>query len=218
MTQKTNNRILWGLVGVFCFYKVAQALFPQAVPGGAEVGAIVPFLFALIYGTLSYGWKNLQVFLWLTLIVSNITENLSILTGFPFGHYYYTDFFGAKLFLVPIVISVAYFGLGYLSWAVAGSILRRDDGRPAKHLTYTVPLLASILMVSWNLTFDPILSTLIGAWIWQDGGSYFGVPFSNFMGWFLTVYIFYQLFGLYLKRQKSPIPAQISRQHDCRQP
>jgi putative membrane protein len=38
-----------------------------------------------------------------------------------------------------------------------------------------------------------------------DGGSYFGVPISNFMGWLLTTYIFFQLFALYLKgRRRRP--------------
>ena len=33
--------------------------------------------------------------------VSNFYENLSLLTGFPFGHYHYTEALGPKLFLVP---------------------------------------------------------------------------------------------------------------------
>ncbi|MGH9761719.1 MAG: carotenoid biosynthesis protein, partial [Blastocatellia bacterium] len=37
-------------------------------------------------------------------------------------------------------------------------------------------------------------------WIWRDGGAYFGVPVSNFLGWYLTVWVFYQLFALYLRR------------------
>jgi putative membrane protein len=55
------------------------------------------------------------------------------------------------------------------------------------------------MMVSWDLSFDPIFSTINHAWIWPDGGSYFGVPFSNFLGWLLTTFVFLQLFALYLK-------------------
>jgi Carotenoid biosynthesis protein len=36
-------------------------------------------------------------------IVNNFYENLSILTGFPFGHYHYTEALGPKLFLVPLL-------------------------------------------------------------------------------------------------------------------
>src|SRR5437763_3903071 len=58
-------------------------------------------------------------------------------------------------------------------------------------------------MVSWDLSFDPINSTIGHLWIWQDGGNYFGVPFSNFMGWFLTVFVFFQLFALYLRGRQN---------------
>jgi putative membrane protein len=33
------------------------------------------------------------------------------------------------------------------------------------------------------------------------GGACFGVPVSNFLGWYLTVYAIYQSFALYLRRQ-----------------
>jgi hypothetical protein len=35
------------------------------------------------------------------------------------------------------------------------------------------------------------------AWVWVQGGAYFGVPVTNFFGWFSTVYIIYQSFALY---------------------
>jgi putative membrane protein len=37
-------------------------------------------------------------------------------------------------------------------------------------------------------------------WIWHHGGDYFGVPLVNFLGWYLTVYLFYQVFALYVRR------------------
>lgn len=39
-----------------------------------------------------------------TLVVSNALENLSILTGFPFGNYHHT--LGLQVFLVPVLINV----------------------------------------------------------------------------------------------------------------
>jgi hypothetical protein len=54
-------------------------------------------------------------------------------------------------------------------------------------------------MVSWDLTIDPMMSTINGSWVWHNGGSYFGVPVSNFLGWYLTVYVFFQCFALYAR-------------------
>jgi putative membrane protein len=36
-------------------------------------------------------------------------------------------------------------------------------------------------------------------WIWEQGGGYFGVPITNYLGWFLTVYVFLQLFALVVR-------------------
>jgi uncharacterized membrane protein len=53
--------------------------------------------------------------------------------------------------------------------------------------------------VAWNLSFDPLASTVRQVWIWKEGGSYFGVPASNFLGWYLTGYAFFQLYAFYLR-------------------
>jgi hypothetical protein len=42
--------------------------------------------------------------------------------------------------------------------------------------------------------------------MWLDGGSYFGVPVSNFMGWVLTTFVFLQVFALYLRGQQNFLP------------
>lgn len=208
MNRRHVDILLWVIVAVIVIYRIALVLFPNAVPGVAAVLSILPFAFALIHGACNYRFRDVLVFLAITFVVSNLLENCSILTGFPFGHYYYTDQLGPKLFLVPILISVAYFGMGYLSWMLARLILGDITQGASGHTTYTVPLLAGFLMVSWDLTFDPLASTAMQSWKWLEGGSYYGVPFSNFVGWFFTVYVFYQIFALYLK-SRSKVYAQV---------
>jgi hypothetical protein len=68
-------------------------------------------------------------------------------------------------------------------------------------------LVAAFIMVAWDFSQDPVWSTILHLWIWQQGGAYFGVPVSNFLGWYLTVYVFYPLFALYLwGRSTNPDP------------
>jgi putative membrane protein len=46
----------------------------------------------------------------------------------------------------------------------------------------------------------------------RDGlpGAYFGVPVSNFLGWYLTVFCFYQWFALYSRgREAGQRPARV---------
>ncbi len=131
--------------------------------------------------------------------MSNLLENTSILTGFPFGHYHYTDLLGPKLFLVPLLIGPAYFANGYLAWVI-GNVLVGDLRRESSAFTtFGVPFIASFVMVMWDLTFDPRASTIEHQWIWEQGGGYFGVPLTNYLGWFFTVYVFLQLFALFVR-------------------
>jgi putative membrane protein len=65
--------------------------------------------------------------------------------------------------------------------------------------TIAVSSLASFIMVLWDLSMEAIWSTLDHAWIWRDGGSFFGVPISNFIGWYFTAFLYYQAFALYCR-------------------
>jgi len=47
---------------------------------------------------------------------------------------------------------------------------------------------------------DPISSTILSEWVWQTPGAYFGVPISNFFGWFLVVFIFFLFFALFFSK------------------
>ncbi len=205
MTNKQIDTFSWIIVAVFIVVTLVWRLVPSALPPLIAIALItlLPFVFIFVHGSVNYRFRDMLVFAAITLVVSNIFENMSILTGFPFGHYYYTDGLGPKLFLVPILIGPAYIGTGYLSWTLSRVILEATKQRLPGHSIFTVPLLASFIMVSWDLSFDPAASTINHSWIWLQGGNYFGVPFSNFMGWFLTVFVFFQMFALYLRKQQN---------------
>ena len=139
-----------------------------------------------------------------------LAEIVSLRTGFPFGHYYFTDVMGPKIFQLPVLLALAYLGIGYVAWILALVILGYADRPINGTRVLMLPFLASLIMVAWDLSMDPNWSTLDRAWIWQAGGRYFGVPVSNFFGWFLTAYFYYQAFALYCRA--NPISAGPSRQ------
>jgi hypothetical protein len=47
---------------------------------------------------------------------------------------------------------------------------------------------------------DPYQSTVMGDWIWREGGGYFGVPLHNYAGWFGTVFMFILLYLIFASR------------------
>ena len=58
-------------------------------------------------------------------------------------------------------------------------------------------------MVAWDLGFDPTASTINHSWIWEQGGGYFGVPLTNFLGWFFTKYVFFNCLPLFLRLRRT---------------
>lgn len=205
--------ILWGLIAVYAVVTVVADTFPGLFPAAATLplAIVVPLLFALIHGAVRYGARGIVVFLVLCLAISNVMENMGVLTGFPFGHYHYSDVLGPKLFLVPLLIGPAYFGTGYLSWVLATLLLdtdRRRDGLSR----IAVPVVATFIMVGWDVCLDPGSSTIGRIWIWHDGGPYFGVPFTNYLGWCLTVWLFLMAFSLYRARWPEPEPSPVPPQ------
>lgn len=200
----------WTLIVLYAAARVLQ-LFPDKVPMLVIVALHVfpPVIFALIHGAIRYRVRGILTFVLICLVVGNGFENLSILTGFPFGHYYFTDVMGPKLFHVPIMLGLAYVGMGYLSWTLASVILGGARNRVGPGVI-VLPVVASFVMTAWDLCMDPVWGTLVHGWIWLQGGAFFGVPVSNFLGWYLTVYVIYQLFALYLRNRPTnpdPLPS-----------
>ncbi|HEY7247904.1 MAG TPA: carotenoid biosynthesis protein [Xanthobacteraceae bacterium] len=212
MTRRVSAAVLWLLIAAYA----AVTLVPDALPRlfrspfNVPAAVLLSLCFGLLHGAIRYGIAGIAVLLALCLGVGNLMENIGVLTGFPFGHYHYTDALGPKLLLVPLLIGPAYFGSGYLSWVMA-NVLLRADRRTDALAVLMVPLAATFIMVSWDLCFDPAASTVAHMWIWEDGGGYFGVPLTNFLGWYLTVYIFLQLFAVYRARRASPAVVSLPR-------
>ncbi len=199
---------LWLLLIVYGLSRVLQ-VYPGHVPMlGIVVLHVVPAaLFALIHGSVAYRLRTIFVFVIICLVVGNIFENVGVRTGFPYGPYYFTGLMGPKILEVPVLLGVAYVGMAYVSWMLARLILGVAQRPLAGAQIMIVPLTAAIIMVAWDFCMDPIWSTVLHAWIWRRGGSYFGVPVSNFLGWYLGVYVIFQLFAFYLSGRPGHLPS-----------
>lgn len=167
-----------------------------ALPGPARVPwqivAPILALMAFAHATLELGPRRALGYLLAAVIISLVFESIGVVTGVPFGRYVYTNVLGLKLFgLVPWVIPLTYFAILYPSWLVACTALGVDprsfDPRRLGWASVVVTALVSALaMTAWDLTMDPVMVHEVHAWVWLDGGAWFGVPFSNFAGWVLV--------------------------------
>jgi len=201
MTSRRHATVV-PLAVIFASYAIARILeiLPASIPQTAIVALDVlgALAFALVDGARVYRLRGILVFAGICIVVGNIAENLSVVMGFPFGHYYFVNLMGPKLGHVPVLLGLAYIGMAYVSWRVAGAIVG-PAGWGARGLE--VPLVASAVMTSWDLAQDPVWATVLHGWVWRDGGAWFGVPVSNYLGWYGTVLVIYLLFALYLRRR-----------------
>jgi putative membrane protein len=151
-----------------------------------------PYVFAFLAAFLVMAFRDLgprRALGWLGLgfAVAFGAEYASTRTGFPFGLYHYTGATaGRELFLwnVPFFDPLSFPFLAYASWCVARRVLGRSRG-PG------VLSLSALLMMLLDVVMDP-LAVRGGRWFlghlfhYPEGGAWFGVPLSNFAGWFLV--------------------------------
>ncbi len=109
-----------------------------------------------------------------------IIEAIGITTGLPYGGFYYTDMMGFKIFnLVPWSVALA-FGplvLGTMCLAVVAS----------KDWRVIIPL-SALLLVFVDLVLDPA-AVVLNIWVWTEPGPYYGIPLTNYTGWFITALV-----------------------------
>ncbi len=116
--------------------------------------------------------------------VAFLAEFSSTRTGIPFGLYHYTEATrGQELFLanVPLMDSLSFAFLAYAAFGLARLCLGRSRGA-------AVVFLSGLLMMLLDVVIDP-LAVRGDRWFlgqifyYPEGGVYFGVPLSNFLGW-----------------------------------
>lgn len=220
-TRRVLDKIQWIFVGLAA---ATAILLPLTGTNAIFIALLLTIPFAAVHGVRRYGWRRFLAFFAVTFVVSNAFENLSIVTGFPFGDYHYTG--DPKLFHVPIFIGPIYFGLGYISWLTASTVLDRADERlnPRARLgkvnIVALPALAAAVMTMFDVASDSQASTVIETWIWHDGGGVFGVPYTNYLGWSLVTYIFFQIFALILAaaQTRGPQPGSVVAPGSLTQP
>lgn len=119
------------------------------------------------------------------LILSWVVEVIGSHTSMPFGNYSYTDALQPQILNVPIQIPLGWLMMLPPSWAVAQAISVQINPRWKFPAFVTISALA---MTAWDLFLDPMMVTW-ELWIWDYPGSYFGIPWINFLGWMLVTAI-----------------------------
>ena len=153
------------------FYAVAFHFFAQAQ-------IWIAWLVLALFLSLHAGTRWVPAFAVLYAI-SLGSELLGTGAGIPFGEYHYTAALGPKWFAhVPVVIPLSWFFMALPSYAIARRLL------PQRSVARV--LVASLLLLSWDFALDPAMSRATAYWVWANPGAYYGMPWLNLFGWYVT--------------------------------
>lgn len=183
------------LGGFTVFALLGYALFalrPQnlaLVPFAAGFFGISFRFFAQLHIVLSFialatilvtrsGWRWLPAMA-ATCAVSFTAEHMGTGYGIPFGGYEYTSLLGLRIGpRVPALIPISWFLMALPSWVIARHAF--GSNRAARIA------LGALALVLWDLALDPAMSSLTSYWLWHETGPYYGMPWMNLVGWFVT--------------------------------
>jgi len=166
-------------------------------PDGLISLTVILLLFSIRHASSALGVRMTLAFFLISAVTSWVFEEVGVVTGLVYGPYHYTAALGPWLGSVPVLIPLAWFMLIYPSYVLANLIADGWFGgapRGRGHLL-GLALLGALLMAAWDLVVDPILSgPALGAWVWESGGPYYGVPVQNYLGWIVTAFTIYVLY------------------------
>ena len=192
---------LWAMLAIYLALVIGFAWYRTPL---AEVLAAIGIFAACVHAVLTYGWRDALVLAAICVLITFTMENIGVTTGFPFGHYHFEiepnlPHVGA----IPPIVGPLWFGMGYFSWVLAETLLGGAQARLSPRFRLVaLPIVAAFVMTQWDVVMDPPESTISKIWIWHDGGAHFGVPLSNYLGWLLTSWLFYQAFAIYLSGRR----------------
>lgn len=177
------------------------------------------FLCFFILSTLHVG--ILRTILWgfVGFVVAFGSEYSSIRNGFPYGlyHYIYESLQGEFLLGgIPVWDSLSYVFIAYASFATAWFYLEPLEKKFAFE-NYIIPsrplaliFLGAFLMMIADVIIDPVANLgerwfLGKIYFYPSPGIYFGIPLSNFAGWFLVAFVIFCAYQILETHILSPL-------------
>jgi uncharacterized membrane protein len=195
-TPRTLERVGLGVLYAFTLTAVAgYAAFGRDPGRLADLPAWAAAFYARSFGFFAQGhvWLALGVLAsvllarvgtrWLVsfgvvYVISLSSELAGTTWGVPFGAYAYSSLLGPMwLERVPVVIPLSWFFMALPSYALSSVLVQGRAARVG---------LASLLLLAWDLALDPAMSHATRYWVWGESGPYYGMPWLNLFGWYVT--------------------------------
>ncbi|MGK7918912.1 MAG: gamma-carotene 1'-hydroxylase CruF [Trichodesmium sp.] len=193
---------------------VGQTLFQLSMTGGGAAYIVFGALAVVLYSVRNLGIFTTLAFMLPSIFLSLSSELLGTSTGFPFGDYSYLSGLGYKIAgLVPFTIPLSWFYMGFVCYLLARCGLQvKSSSSWLRHVAAIAT--GAILLTAWDLVLDPAMSQApVKFWIFEEEGSFFGMPYRNLLGWVGTGAVYMSVAAMFwrdktilLSRQQLNLP------------
>ncbi len=139
-------------------------------------GALGGFYFYREYKTFGL------LFSFFILFSTILVEYLGVQYGLFFGHYFYNPDFGLYIADIPLTIGTAWLMVIATTHALVKPMVLAIKQPVIQWVVYAI--VGAIAAVVMDLILDPVAANVKQYWVWHGDGLYYGIPFSNFVGWF----------------------------------
>lgn len=144
-----------------------------------------------------FGWQRAALLFVASVSIALSSELAGTITDLPFGPYDYTQMLGYRIGgEVPYPIPVSWYYMLFASVAITARIARADDASSTK---WRWALIAGAILTAWDVPMEVHMTVVqpvhwvwrletLPAWVpdWLGGPIYYGMPLSNWIGWYLT--------------------------------
>ncbi|MDM7921578.1 MAG: isopentenyl-diphosphate Delta-isomerase [Pyrinomonadaceae bacterium] len=186
-------------VGAFFMANVEMPPWAGYVSAVNVVLFAVPVIWALRRWL---GWRDGMLLFAILGVYALAIETTAIITGFPYGHFGYSDYLGYRILgYAPWTVAFAWTPLMLGAFAFASLVAANRVVRI---------VLTTIILTGFDFVLDPG-AVYLGFWQYADGGWYYGVPWSNFAGWLVSGFIGSVITEAFVAYAKPllPVPVQM---------
>lgn len=203
---RTYVILLFALYMLSIFAGIAPKLLPYQ-GAGAMLFRYLAFIFVISHALETLGKQKTVIFFSITLFFGFISEYLGVVHGLFFGRFVYHEYTNMILGAVPWQTPLSWSVIIYICYCTTNLFLKGFGGRkPNLKNSLWYPFCLMLLLSSLDgiaaMNIDMILDPCCvnvptPSWTWAEPGAYFGIPISNFIGWFMVTFFATLIFRTY---------------------
>ena len=189
--------ILAGAFPVWMQGPYTQTVYNLGWRYSGQVYIVLGALAALLHSAPRFGWRRASAVFLVASGVALMSELGGTNLGLPFGPYHYTTMLGYRIAGdVPYAIPISWYYMLYGSIAICARIMTAGDSSATR---WRWALVAGAFLTAWDVPMEVQMTNVQPAhWVWDlqqlpgwvpdwlGGPLFYGMPLSNWIGWYVT--------------------------------